>query len=453
MLETTWSAVGGGLRAVDEIRFTTTKGGLVSAFAVTDLAAAAIATAGLTVAELLCEIGGQAPRVTVDRRLSAMWFGFSLRPIDWRLPTAWDPIAGDYRARDGWIRLHTNAPHHRAAALRVLGVQADKESVARAVAKWSKSDLEAAVVDAGGCAAEMRSIDEWNRHAQGRAVAAEPLVSMAVSEEAGRPLWSLVPEHPLRGIRVLDLTRVLAGPVATRFLAGYGAEVLRIDPPDWDEPGVVPEVTLGKHCARLDLRESQGRARFEDLLRRADVLLHGYRPGALDRLGLNAPTRRRLSPGLIDVTLSAYGWSGPWAARRGFDSLVQMSTGIAERGMTWRETDKPVPLPVQALDQATGYLMAAAAVRGLTCRIRKARGLNAGLSLARTAKLLIEHATEREEEPLDPETGKDLCAEIERTDWGRAQRLAPPVRVGDADMRWDHPARQLGSAEPRWTDA
>ena len=451
LTEIAWAAVGGETDAVKEIVFTTT-GGVASAFPVADFAAAAIATAGLAVAEFVREAGGPETLVTVDRRLSSMWFGFSVRPIDWRLPAPWDPIAGDYRARDGWVRLHTNAPHHRAAAMRILCVKADRETVARAVARWSKSDLEAAVVEAGGCAAEMRSISEWDRHTQSRAVAAEPLVHMAAVEWAARRTRSLSPERPLRGIRVLDLTRVLAGPIATRFLAGYGAEVLRIDPPDWDEPGLVPEVALGKRCARLDLRESSGRARFEALLRGADILLHGYRPGALDGLGLDATTRRRLSPGLIDVTLSAYGWSGPWAGRRGFDSLVQMSAGIAERGMTWKGADEPVPLPVQALDHATGYLMAAAAIRGIRCRIKQEMGVEARLSLARTAKLLIENATDQAEEPFARETESDRSAEIELTDWGRAQRLLPPVRIGDAVMSWDHPARQLGSAAPMWND-
>ncbi|MGC8519613.1 MAG: CoA transferase [Steroidobacteraceae bacterium] len=444
-----WSAVGGEAGAVDDIAFTE-KGGLASAFPVADVASAAIATAGLAVAELVREAEGTAVRVAVDRRLSALWFGFSLRPIDWHLPAPWDPIAGDYPARDGWVRLHTNAPQHRAAVVRVLGVTADRECVARAVARWSKTDLESAVIEAGGCAAEMRSIAEWDRHAQGRAVAAEPLIHWAAAEPVERPAWSIAPERPLRGLRVLDLTRVLAGPIATRFLAGYGAEVLRIDPPDWDEPGVVPEVTLGKRCARLDLRESPGRARFEALLRAADVLIHGYRPGALDRLGLDAAARRKLSPGLVDVALSAYGWTGPWAARRGFDSLVQMSAGIAERGMTWRGADKPVPLPVQALDHATGYLMAAAAIRGITCRMRQGLGVEARLSLARTAKLLVDPSTAGAQESFAPETQSDRRVQIELTDWGAAQRILPPLRIGDAAMCWDSPARRLGSAEPRW---
>lgn len=160
--------------------------------------------------------------------------------------------------------------------------------------------------------------------------------------------------RPLAGIKVLDFTRVLAGPVATRFLAGLGADVLRIDPPEWDEPGVVPDVILGKRCARLDLHTAEDRRVFEALLARADIVVHGYRPGAMARLGYDEGERRTINPGLVDVSLCAYGWTGPWAGRRGFDSLVQMSIGIAEAGMRWQQAERPVPLPVQALDHATG---------------------------------------------------------------------------------------------------
>src|SRR5690606_14976535 len=153
----------------------------------------------------------------------------------------------------------------------------------------------------------------------------------------------------LAGIRVLDLTRILSGPIATRFLAGYGADVLRIDPIDWDEPAVAPDVTLGKRRARLDLRSPEGKATFEHLLQQADVLVHGYRSDALEKLGLGETRRRELNPGLVDVCLDAYGWTGDWRARRGFDSLVQMSSGIAHAGMTLLNKPIPTPLPVQAL--------------------------------------------------------------------------------------------------------
>ncbi|MGT2481135.1 CoA transferase [Methylobacterium oryzae CBMB20] len=338
-------------------------GSLPSCFPVTALATASIGAAGLAVSELL-GLSGRARAVTVDRHLASAWFGTSVRPCGWTLPAAWDPIAGDYRAADGWIRLHTNAPRHRAAALAVLDCPGEREAVAAAVARAAAEDLEGAILRAGGCAAAMRGPDDWEGLDQGRAVRAEPLVAVAEWPVQHRSSWRPDPARPLAGIRVLDLTRILAGPVATRVLAGLGADVLRIDPPGWDEPSLAPDVTLGKVCTRLDLRQVDDRRHFETLLAEADILVHGYRPDALERLGYGAARRRALNPDLIDVALCAYGWTGPWAGRRGFDSLVQMATGIAAAGQRWKQADRPVPLPVQALDHATGYLMAAAAVRG-----------------------------------------------------------------------------------------
>jgi crotonobetainyl-CoA:carnitine CoA-transferase CaiB-like acyl-CoA transferase len=212
----------------------------------------------------------------------------------------------------------------------------------------------------------------------------------------------------------------------------------------------VPEVTLGKRCSRLDLHDASDRTTFETLIRTADVFLHGYRPGALEGLGFGPATRYRLSPGLIDVCLDAYGWSGPWAARRGFDSLVQMSAGIAEAGMRRLRADKPVPLPVQALDHATGYLMAAAAIRGITRRLTQGHGTQARLSLARTAMVLIDQQRDETEPQLAPESQTDWSSTIEATEWGDARRVAPPAEVDGAVMSWAHPASSLGSAEPRW---
>ena len=444
-----WTALGGGAASVDALHFTGT-GALPSAYRTSDFAAATIGVAALAIVELLQHHGLRRPPVRIDRRLASMWFNASIRPIGWSLPAAWDPIAGDYRARDGWIRLHTNAPHHRAAAERVLGAQTDKETMARAVAGWMKGDLETAIVAAGGCAAEMRSAVEWAAHPQGEAVTREPLVHLAEGSRATRQDWHFNAARPLAGLRVLDLTRVLAGPVASRCLAGFGAEVLRLDPPDWDEPAIVPEVTLGKSCARLDLRSTKDRTLFEDLLSGADILLHGYRPGALAGLGYDASRRRDLAPGLVDVSLDAYGWSGPWAARRGFDSLVQMSCGLAATGMAWRQAERPVPLPVQALDHATGYLMAAAAIRGITQRLERGTGVEARLSLARSAKLLADAGAAEADPPFAPESPEDLGAAVETTSWGDARRLLPPVAIAGAPMQWDRPATSLGSAPPRW---
>lgn len=446
-LEAIAAALGAPPEAADRVRFEESDC-LPSAFPVAALASAAIGAAGLAVSELVAAIA-KPPPVMVDRRLAALWFSLSIRPVGWTLPSPWDPIAGDYPAADGWIRLHTNAPRHRAAALGVLGSSAERTAVAQAVGGWPAETLEQAVVDAGGCAATMRSVSEWEASQQGRAISAEPLIAVADAGPASSA-WRPTVVRPLTGLKVLDLTRVLAGPVATRFLAGYGADVLRIDPPDWGEPAVEPEVTLGKSCARLDLRQARDRARFERLLGEADLFIHGYRPEALDALGYGETFRRALNPGLTDVCLDAYGWTGPWRHRRGFDSLVQMSTGIAAAGMAWRGAQKPVPLPVQALDHATGYLMAAAAVRGVTKRLAEGRATSAKLSLARTAALLVAQQSDPPEAtPLSP-SDADYGAVVEATDWGPAERALPPVAVAGAPLLWTRPARRLGSATAGW---
>ena len=425
-------------------------GSFASAFPVTRLAVESIALAAEAITDVV-GLTASPPNLAIDRDLASSWFAASLRPDGWELPPVWDPIAGDHATADGWIRLHTNAPRHRRAALTVLGFTPDsdtpREAVADAVRSWTADELESAVVDAGGAAAAMRSVDDWAAHPQGSAVATEPIVhrSAGTSGAPGRP----GPGHrPLDGVRVLDLTRVLAGPVATRFLAGFGADVLRIDPPEWDEPAVVPEVTLGKRCARLDARTDDGRAHLRQLLAAADVLVHGYRPGVLDALlGVDADGRAELRPGLVEVCLDAYGWTGPWSARRGFDSLVQMSSGIADAGMRWAGREVPTPLPVQALDHGTGYLMAAEAIDGLRARWENGRGSVRRVSLARTAVWLMELPAD-DDSPLPEAPWGD--ATFEATPWGPARRLRPPVTIAGTPMRWDRGASVLGSDVPSW---
>ncbi len=426
-------------------------GDLPSVFRVSDLAAASMAAVGQGVAELCATLGHGTPDVSVNTRLASLWFSFSIAPQGWDLPPAWDDLAGDYRAADGWIKLHTNAPHHRAAAIRVLGCAETREDVARGVAGWQAAELEAAVVAEGGVAAEMRSADAWAQHPQGRAVAAEPLVSWGEQREGSVRDWGGTPDRPLQGLRVLDLTRILAGPVATRALAGFGAEVLRIDPVDWDEPSLAPDITLGIRCAPLDLRTKEGRTQFAALLREADVLVHGYRPDALERLGLGAAWRHAQAPHVIEASLCAYGWTGPWAKRRGYDSLVQMSSGIAAAGMARLGRDKPTRLPVQALDHATGYLIAASVLAALRDAVT-GRGLrNARLSLARTAALLQGYPSDTVSEGFQPVNMEDYGETVEHTAWGPARRLRPAITVEGVPMRWTIPAGPLGRDPPGWS--
>jgi len=429
-------------------------GALPSVFHVTELAAASIGAACLTIAELESLRTGQVPAVQIDRRLASLWFQGSLRPIGWSMPPPWDEVAGDYRAENGWIRLHTNAPHHRDAAMEVLKTPVDRKAVESAIARWDAVALETAIVADGGCAASMRSLAEWADHPQGRAVAAEPLLHrLSFTGATRRPQLSPA-ARPLQGVRVLDLTRILAGPVATRFLAAFGAEVLRVDPYGWEEPVTVPEVVLGKRCARLDLKTPEGRQTLEGLLEEADVFVHGYRPDALARMGLDTARRRTLRPGLIDVSLDAYGWTGPWSGRRSFDSLMQMSTGIADAGMRETGRERPSPLPVQAIDHATGYLMAAAAIRGLIDQLQTGGGCEVRTSLARTAQLLISGGRQPGgTEPLAAEQLDDLSEAIEQTGWGPARRIRPPASIEGFPMSWDLPAPQLGSSSAAWSTA
>lgn len=444
-----WLALGGALHWVEHVQ-ERGEGNLPSAFAVSDLAAASIGAAGLALAEWCDMNGAPSGNVALDRRLASLWFSFSIRPDGWSLPPAWDAIAGDYRTTDGWIKLHTNAPHHRTAALGVLETAAEREKVATAVALWQADALETAIVSAGGCAAAMRSRSQWLAHPQGVAVAAEPLVYCEQEGSAGDRSHRFDTARPLKGIKVLDLTRILAGPTATRLLAGFGADVLRIDPPDWEEPSLAPDLTLGKRCARLNLKTEAGRAALRALVREADILVSGYRADALERVGFGVETRRALNPGLIDVSLDAYGWSGPWARRRGFDSLVQMSAGIAEAGMRASGGDRPAPLPVQAIDHATGYILAAAAIRGLVTRQHTGRGSRWRTSLARVAEFLSVLPAGEPSAQFPPLSDADFTPAIETTAWGPAHRLRPPLALAGRTIAWDRPAGRLGADDARW---
>ncbi|MHA7269307.1 CoA transferase [Arthrobacter sp. HLT1-20] len=428
-------------------------GTLPAAFDVSGFAVAAMGEAASAVARLARHHGGSVADISIDRDLAGLWFGLSFTPVGWELPPIWDAIAGDYECADGWIRLHTNAPHHRTAALRALklGPDANRATVAAAVEHWNGQELEDAVVAAQGCAAVMRSPEQWRDHAQGSAVAAEPLITWGPArvfdtEPSARPRAATA-RRPLAGVRVLDLTRVIAGPVATRYLAMYGAQVLRIDPPGWEEPVLDAEMTLGKHCARLDLKSAAGRATLHELLAGADILIHGYRADALDKLGFPDDELALRYPQLVNVALDAYGWSGPWETRRGFDSLVQMSCGIAYAGRAHFGVAKPFPLPVQALDHATGYLCAAAAIDAWRERlggtVRAAR-----LSLARTGAELMRS---RPSDPAAPPPDIGTFALVpEETRWGPGLRLPSAIRIPGLEPCTDVPARGFGWAPPAW---
>lgn len=453
-LDRLWSDLHGSPPLLDAVTFDGPVSVLPSVLDVTGFASATVATAALAVAELAAtRSGGSAPAVTVDRLGASASFKLEalLRPIGWELPPIWDAVAGDYETADGWIKLHTNYRSHLDAALSVLAVPADRARVAASVARWRGDDLEEAIVEAGGCAAALRTGDGWSAHPAGLATADERPVTITDvilgSATAPRRLLEPFRDRPLAGVRVLDLTRVIAGPVATRYLAAYGADVLRIDPPGFEEVGaLIPETTAGKRCASLDLRRPQGRQRFLELVAEADVLVCGLRPDALAALGLDAAALRAANPALVDVRLDAYGWSGPWRARRGFDSLVQMSTGIAAAGAASAGTDRPTPLPAQALDHGLGHLVAAACCRALTRLVTDGVTADVRGSLVGASNVL--RALPAVDGPGPAASVVDAPTVAATTHWGAVERvplagliegLVPAWRI-DAGPLGRHPA-------------
>lgn len=297
------------------------------------------------------------------------------------------PLSRFWPAADGWVRTHANYAWHREALLRALGTTDDPDAVGSAISDRRAEDVEQAVVAAGGVAAAVRSVRSWRRHEHGRLTFGEPLVRGSVVD--GAPPRRREPaELPAAGLRVLDLTRVIAGPVATRYLAALGADVLRVDPPHRPElPLHRYDGLQGKCSSVLDARTPDGLDRLHDLLDGADVVVHGYRPGALAGFGIDVDTLAERHPGLVVVSVSAWG-RGPWAARRGFDSVVQAACGIAM--VESPDGERPGRLPCQLLDHGTGYLAAAAALEGV--RRQSTTGGTHGfeLALAATAAWLLD---------------------------------------------------------------
>jgi hypothetical protein len=430
-----WAVAGGAPAAAARITVTGPRTVLPSVFDVTGLATASVAAATLAAAEYhAARNAGPVAAVRVDSLGACVAFAAEglFAPDGWQLPDIWDPVAGNYQARDGWIRLHTNYAYHRAVVSRLLKAD-DRDSVQAAVSQWTAAGLETALVAAGGCAAVMHDRDSWLASAPGAASAKTPaLVTTQRPRPAGTggPAEDRAPQ-PYAGVRVLDLTRVIAGPMCTRFLAAYGADVLRLDPPGFAEvPALLPETTAGKRTATADLTTAAGRAAFEQLVASADVLVAGLRADALGRLGYDDAALAALNPSLIITSLNAYGWDGPWRDRRGFDSLVQMSCGIAAAGGAAAGSDGPVPLPVQALDHATGYLLAAAVGRALTVRLTGQAVSRVRASLTGTANLLwsLPRPAGLAHQPPLPRR-QDIPLTATRTAWGPARRVPFPGEI------------------------
>jgi len=428
-----------------------------SSFRVGTAAQASIAAAGLAAAEIWRARTGRAQRVAVAMRHAAAEFRSErhFRLDGQPPPDPWDAIAGTYRCGDGrWVRLHTNFPHHRDGVLRLLGgVAHERAAVAAALQGWSAPEFEDAAAAAGLCVAMMRSFAEWDAHPQGQAVAQLPPVLIERIGDAPPQPFPAGADRPLSGLRVLDLTRIIAGPVCGRALAAHGADVLLVTAPHLPSvASLVVDTGRGKRTAALDLRAEADRARLRELARGADVFLQGYRPGALAAHGFGPEAMAALRPGIVCVSLSAYGHLGPWAGRRGFDSLVQTASGMNLAEAEAAGQDVPRPLPCQALDHASGYLLALGAMAALFRRAQEGGSWLVRVALAGTGHWI--RGLGRVPGGLAcPDPGQDAVADLIEegaSGFGRLAAVRHAAQLSETPARWARPAVPLGAHPAAW---
>ena len=433
---------------------------LPTPFRISETGVAALAAVGLAVSDLWELRTGRRQRIAIDvRQATASLRGGTYLKIDGAaVASGNNPIMGMYPAKHGrWSYIHSNFPNHRSAALKVLGVQEDREAVRRAVAQWDAQELEEAIIAANGAGGMVRSMDEWAQHPQAAAIASLPLMEIIkIGDSPAEPLRGS--DRPLSGVRVLDLTRVIAGPVCARTLAEHGADVLKITAAHLPSLGRQDYDTgHGKLSAHLDLGDAAGAEILRALVRDADVFSQGYRPGTLADRGFSPEALAQLRPGIVAVSLCAFGHIGPWASRRGFDTVIQAASGIAQRQGELFPGGAPGPqmYPVSAIDYLTGYLMAFGAMAALARRTREGGSWHVRISLAQVGRWLIERGQVPEVE-LKNVQKEFTREELERwsitsdTPVGRLQHLGPVVRLSETPPRWARSAVPLGYNEPVW---
>jgi crotonobetainyl-CoA:carnitine CoA-transferase CaiB-like acyl-CoA transferase len=450
-----WTQAGGEAAALGDVTLTGEEPQLPSSFRVGASAQASIAAAGLAAAQIWKMRSGQSQNVTVDMRHAVVECRSEryLR-VDGKPPgPTWDAIAGVYKTGDGrFVRLHTNFRHHRDAVCKVLSCEPERDKVQAALMQWDAEAFENAAYAAGGVVAMMRSREEWSATPHGKALAEQPVVTIEkIGEAAPRP-WP-AGDRPLSGLRVLDLSRVIAGPVAGRTLAAHGADVMLISSPHLPAiPWLTIDTGRGKLTSFADLRSEQGRGSLRDLLTQADIFSQGYRPRSIAALGFSPEDAAQISPGIVYVSLSAYGHKGPWAERRGFDSLVQTSTGFNHAEGKAAGVDGPKELPAQMLDHATGYLMAFGAMMAKARQSREGGSWHVRVSLARTGSWLWGLGRLPEGPKAADYKNEEVQGLMEDlpSGFGPLHSVRHSAVLSKTPAFWVRPAMPLGSHQPQW---
>jgi len=422
--------------------------------------AATLAATGIAAADLWETRTGRRQSVAVDMRhaTASLRSGHYMKLGDGEVSTRRNSIMGVYPTKDGrWSYVHANFPNHRAAALGVLGVPEERDAVAKAVLNWNAADLEEAIIAAKGAGGMVRTHQEWAQHPQAAAIASLPL--MEIVKIADSPVEPLpAGNRPLSGVRVLDLTRVLAGPTCARTLAEHGADVLKITGAHLPNLGYQEfDTGHGKLSAQLDLREQKDVDVLKGLARETDVFSQGYRPGTLGGRGLSPEELAAIRPGLVYVSLCAFSHAGPWASRRGFDTVVQTVSGITSRQAEIVPAKTPGPqfYPVSAIDYCTGYLMAFGAMEALRRRATEGGSWLVRISLAQVGKWIVDLGEVPASAARDA-PAEFTPAELERwsmvsdTPSGKLRHLKPVVQLSETPPYWARPSVPLGYHQPVW---
>jgi crotonobetainyl-CoA:carnitine CoA-transferase CaiB-like acyl-CoA transferase len=450
-----WKLTAGEPAALDSVKLTGEEPVLPSSFRVAAAAQVPIAASALAAAEIWKLRGGEAQGVSVDMLHAVVECRSEryLRVDGKPPPPTWDKTAGVYRTRDQcYLRLHTNFKHHRAAVCNVLQCEQEREKIQAALMGWDGEAFETAAYAGGAVVSLMRSHDEWMATPHAKALAALPVLTIEKIGEAPPKPWTRA-GRPLSGVRVLDLSRVIAAPVAGRTLAAHGADVLLVYGPNLPAiPWLTIDTGRGKLTSFVELKSEQGRGVLRDLLAGADIFSQGYRPRALASLGFSAEDAARISPGIVYVSLSAYGHAGPWAERRGFDSLVQTATGFNHAEGQAAGVDGPKELPAQMLDHATGYLMAFGAMMARARQSREGGSWHVRVSLAQTGRWLWNLgrvADGFKTEDLKADAVRPFVEEVP-SGFGPLLSVRHSAVLSKTPAFWARPAMPLGSHPPQW---
>ncbi len=424
-----------------------------SSFKVAEMAQATIAGAALAAAEFGTLRGGRPQSIAVEREHALVEFHSELYLRVNGVPSGEirDPLSRLFRTSDGWVRVHANFRHHRDGVLDLLECGNSLDEVSTALLRWRALDFEDEATARGLCVAALRSFEEWDRHPQAPHLRAQPLIAI---EKIGEAPASAPPpgQRPLSGIRVLDLTRIISGPVAARTLAAHGADVLHVTSPDLPSiPALDVDTGRGKKACAIDLTQAGGRENLSRLLAKADVFLHSYRPGSLDRYGFSCEDVVRARPGIVYASLSAYGEDGPWGGKRGFDSLVQTATGFNAAEGDALSPGHPRALPVQALDHATGYIMTLGIIAALHARARLGGSWRVRASLARTALWLRSLGRSTEIGPRMPKRDEiDAWRQEAETPFGTLSFVGHSATMSETPPHWALPSVPLGYSPAAW---